>query len=218
MKEIFPGVYAEGRKLYTLNTTPAQSFFDEQLLQMDGKEYREWSPMRSKLAAAIVKGLTELPIRPNCKILYLGAAHGYTVSFLSDIARDGLILAVDFAPRVVRDLVFVAEKRKNVLPILASANHPESYYNIAGAFDLVYQDVAQKNQIDIFLKNCNMLLKPGGFGMLALKARSVDVTQNPQMIFLAARKELEKKLLVKDMRNLNPMQKDHVFFLCEKKT
>lgn len=217
MREIFPGVFEENRKLYTLNSTPTVKLFDEDLIVEGGKEYRTWSPMRSKLAAAIVKGMPELPIKSSSKILYLGAAHGYTPSFISDIAKDGVILAVDFAPRVVRDLVFMSEKRKNILPLLADANHPESYYNLIGAVDIVYQDVAQKNQIDIFLKNCAMFLKPGGFGMLALKARSIDVLQNPQMLFLAARKELEKKLAVVDSRILTPLQKDHIFFVCEKK-
>jgi fibrillarin-like pre-rRNA processing protein len=217
MRQIFPGIFEENRRLYTLNQTPGQKYFDEDLVHAGNDEYRTWSPMRSKLAAAIVKGLPEFPIKGNDKIIYLGAAHGYTVSFLSDIAKDGVILALDFAPRVVRDLVFVAEKRRNILPLLANANKPETYSSIIGTADIVYQDVAQRNQIDIFLKNCNMLLKPGGFGMLALKARSVDVLQNPQSIFLAARKELEKKLIVHDVRQLSPLQKDHVFFVCEKR-
>ena len=217
MKQIFDSVFQEDRKLYTLNSSPQQRLFDEELVVADGKEYRGWNPLRSKLAAAIVKGLQQLPIKNNSKILYLGAAHGYTPSFVSDIAADGIVFAIDSAPRVVRDLVFAAEKRKNILPILADANHPETYYNLVGAVDIVYQDVAQKNQIDIFVKNCSLFLKPGGYGLLALKARSVDVLQQPQLIFAAAKKELEKKFTIIDYRILTPLQKDHSFFVCEKK-
>ncbi|HLD96999.1 MAG TPA: fibrillarin-like rRNA/tRNA 2'-O-methyltransferase [Candidatus Nanoarchaeia archaeon] len=216
MKQIFNGVFADGQKLYTVNNIPNQQLFDEQLLTVDGKEYRRWNPLRSKLAAAIVKGLPQLPVQNDSRVLYLGAAHGYTPSFISDIAADGTIFAIDSAPRVVRDLVFVAEKRTNILPLLADANHPESYYNLVGAVDIVYQDVAQKNQLEIFLKNCNLFLKPGGYGLLALKARSIDVLQQPQGIFLAAKKELEKKFVVKDYRLLSPLQKDHAFFVCQK--
>ena len=216
MRQVFSGVFAEGRKLYTLNSTPNVQVFDEELLVVDGKEYRSWNPTRSKLAAAILKGLTQLPVLSSSRILYLGAAHGYTPSFLSDIAFNGTIVAIDPAPRVVRDLVFTSEKKKNILPLLADANHPETYYNVSGAVDIVYQDVAQKNQVEIFLKNCSLLLKPGGFGMLALKARSIDVVQNPQGIFLEAKRELEKKLKVLDYRLLGPLQKDHAFFLCQK--
>ena len=216
MKQIFNGVFADGQKLYTVNNIPNQQLFDEQLLTVDGKEYRRWNPLRSKLAAAIVKGLPQLPVQNDSRVLYLGAAHGYTPSFISDIAADGTIFAIDSAPRVVRDLVFVAEKRTNILPLLADANHPEAYYNLVGAVDIVYQDVAQKNQLEIFLKNCNLFLKPGGYGLLALKARSIDVLQQPQGIFLAAKKELEKKFVVKDYRLLSPLQKDHAFFVCQK--
>ena len=216
MKQIFNGVFADGQKLYTVNNIPNQQLFDEQLLTVDGKEYRRWNPLRSKLAAAIVKGLPQLPVQKDSRVLYLGAAHGYTPSFISDIAADGTIFAIDSAPRVVRDLVFVAEKRTNILPLLADANHPEAYYNLVGAVDIVYQDVAQKNQLEIFLKNCNLFLKPGGYGLLALKARSIDVLQQPQGIFLAAKKELEKKFVVKDYRLLSPLQKDHAFFVCQK--
>ena len=216
MKQIFNGVFQEGRKLYTLNSAPQQKLFDEELLVVEGKEYRSWNPMRSKLAAAIVKGLLELPINGNSKVLYLGAAHGYTPSFISDIAAEGIVFDIDPAPRVVRDLVFAAEKRKNILPFLADANHPEAYYNLVGSVDIVYQDVAQKNQIEIFVKNCSLLLKPGGFGLLTLKARSIDVLQQPQGIFLAAKKELEKKFTIIDFRLLSPLQKDHAFFVCKK--
>lgn len=217
MRQVFPGVFSEGRKLYTVNSAPGVKLFDEELLQLEGKEYRSWSPMRSKLAAAIVKGLPQLPISRNSRVLYLGAAHGYTPSFVADIAGSGVVFAIDPAPRVVRDLVFAAEKRSNILPILADANHPEQYCNLSGPVDIVYQDVAQRNQVDIFLKNCSTLLKPGGFGLLALKARSIDVLQQPQGIFLAARKELEKKMAVVDFRLLSPLQKDHAFFVCQKK-
>lgn len=216
MKQIFTGVFQEGRKLYTLNSSLGVQLFDEELLVVDGREYRSWNPMRSKLAAAIVKGLPQLPISKDSKILYLGAAHGYTPSFISDIAAEGIIFAIDSAPRVVRDLVFASEKRKNILPLLADANHPETYYGLVGAVDIVYQDIAQKNQIEIFVKNCSLFLKPGGHGMLALKARSIDVLQQPQGIFLAAKKELEKRFAVIDYRLLSPLQKDHAFFVCNK--
>ena len=216
MKQLFNGVFVEGKKLYTLNGSPGVQLFDGELAVADGKEYRSWSPLRSKLAAAVVKGLPEMPVKGDSRILYLGAAHGYTPSFISDIAAAGVVFAVDSAPRVVRDLVFAAEKRKNILPLLADANHPERYYNIAGAVDIVYQDIAQRNQVEIFLKNCSLFLKPGGHGMLALKARSIDVLQQPQGIFLAAKKELEKKFTVVDYRLLSPLQKDHAFFVCQK--
>ncbi len=141
----------------------------------DGIEYREWDKERSKLCAAISKGCTNIGIRKGDTILYLGAATGTTVSHVSDIAGDeGFVFAVDFSSRVVRDLVYLSEKRKNIAPILADAKKPLDFAYRVSAADIVYQDIAQPNQDEIFLKNCDLFLKKGGFSLLAVKSRSID--------------------------------------------
>jgi len=48
-------------------------------------EYRVWNPFRSKLAAAIIGGVENIWIKPNSRVLYLGAASGTSVSHVSDI-------------------------------------------------------------------------------------------------------------------------------------
>ncbi len=67
MNQLFEGVFGEGKKLYVLNSLPQQRLFDEEIIADAGKEYRNWSPLRSKLAAAIVKGRPELPISSSQK-------------------------------------------------------------------------------------------------------------------------------------------------------
>ncbi|GIU70396.1 MAG: fibrillarin-like rRNA methylase [Candidatus Woesearchaeota archaeon] len=224
----FPNIYfkkdSKGRiKLYTKNLTPGIKFFDEQIekeIEKEHKElveYRNWDPKRSKLAAAILKEISQIGIKENNKILYLGASHGYTPSFLSDIiGNNGFIFALDFAPRVVRDLVFLCEKRKNITPILADANQPDTYKHRITKVDIVYMDVAQRNQAEIFLKNCDMFLKEDGFGLIAVKSRSIDITKKPKEIYSLVRKELEKKITVVDYRILDPYEADHAFFVCKK--
>jgi fibrillarin-like pre-rRNA processing protein len=82
----------------------------------------------------------------------------------------------------------------------------------------VFQDIAQPNQVDIFLKNCNAFLKRGGFGLLALKARSVDVSRRPTDIFKEVRVQLEKSnMVIVDYRTLEPFERDHAMFVCKKK-
>ena len=200
--------------LLTKSLTPGIRYFDENLYE--NGSYREFDTRRSKLAAAVIKGLSQWLFRKDSVILYLGASHGYTVSFLSDICPEGIIFAIDSAPRVVRDLVFVCQQRQNIAPLLADANKPDTYQDRIAQPDIVYQDVAQKNQVEIFLKNMQ-LVKPGGFGMLALKARSIDITKKPEAIFREARAELEKHTIIADFRILHPFEKDHAFFLCKKK-
>jgi len=173
--------------------------------------------MRSKLAAAIVKGCTNAGIRKDDVVLYLGVSHGYTASFVSDmVGTEGVIFGIDPAPRVIRDLVFLAEDRKNIVPILADANHPDEYLDKVCAADIVYQDIAQKNQAEIFIKNCHLFLKKGGYGLLAVKARSIDITKNPKQLFVEIRKQLESIFTVIDFRILDPLEKDHCLIIIKK--
>jgi fibrillarin-like pre-rRNA processing protein len=190
--------------------------FTEETAEVNGKSYRVWEPKRSKLAAAISKG-SQIELPESSSILYLGAAHGYTVSFLSQICTLGKIFAVEFAPRVARELVLVAEKTKNVLPIIADASQPFSYYHLAQPADIVFQDIAQRNQVDIFIRNCELFLRKNGVGMLVVKARSIDTTAQPSKIFVDVKRQLEQLYKVEDYRQLSPFQQDHAFFVVRKR-
>ncbi|HIH31216.1 TPA: fibrillarin-like rRNA/tRNA 2'-O-methyltransferase [Candidatus Woesearchaeota archaeon] len=220
--KFFKGVYCreKGRDLliYTQNLVKGQRVYGENLFTEQDVEYREWDPKRSKLCAALKKDVNQIGIKENDYVLYLGASTGTTVSHVSDIVGvNGLVYAMDFAPRVLRDLVFLAETRNNIAPILADANHPETYLNLASEVDVVFMDIAQRNQAEIFLKNCRLFLKQGGYGLLALKARSVDVTKNPKEIYRQVRSDLEKEMIVVDYRELDPYEKDHAMFIVKKK-
>ena len=108
----FFNIFEEERQLYTLNLVPGKKVYDEKLVQRDGKEYREWNPRKSKLAAAILKGIGQIGVRPGDVVLYLGASSGTTPSHVSDIlGKEGFMFALDFAPRVVRDLVVIHNGR-----------------------------------------------------------------------------------------------------------
>lgn len=210
-------LFTDGKRLYTKSLAPGQAPFDERIVKEAGAEYREFDPRRSKLAAAIAKGCTNVGIRKKDIILYLGISHGYTASFVSDmIGKDGLLFGIDPAPRVMRDAVFLAQARKNIVPILADANHPETYWDKVCQADIVYQDVAQRNQEDIFVRNCQLFLKKGGYGLLAVKARSIDITRKPKQIFEEIRKNLEKSFTVIDYRMLEPFEKDHCMLVIKK--
>ena len=223
----FKGVYetkSGGRYvLLTKNMTPGKIVYGEFLFYDKDEngnkvEYREWDPKRSKLGAALVKDVSQIGMKENDYILYLGCSTGTTVSHVSDIiGPNGLVFALDFAPRVLRDMVFVAEDRKNIAPIMADANKPETYSHLICEVDTVFMDIAQKNQAEIFIKNCKLFLKPGGFGLLALKARSVDVTRNPKDVFREIRAKLERELVIVDYRELAPFEMDHAFFVVKKK-
>ena len=210
-------IYQErGKRIFTKSIVKGQNPFEERIVRDGGEEYREFDPTRSKLAAMIMKGCTNIGIRKSDVVLYLGVAHGYTASFVSDMVQDGIIFGIDPAPRVIRDLIFLTEKRSNIVPILASANHPEEYAHRICEADIVYQDVAQKNQLDIFMKNVDQFLKKGGYGLLAVKARSIDIRKKPKQIFVEIRDILDKKYKVIDYKILDPYEKDHCMIIIKK--
>src|SRR3989344_6736307 len=220
-KSKFNGLYFMSannkRLLVTKNITPSKSFFKERLFKENNSEYREFNPVRSKLAAAIIKKISLMPIKENDKVLYLGASHGYTSSFVSDIVDNkGVVFCLDFAPRVVRDLFFVCEDRKNMIPILADANKPETYQNRITEVDVIYQDIAQRNQVEILFKNLRFL-KQKGHIIIAIKSRSIDVTKSPQRVYKEVEEKLKEKLKIIDQKELDPFEKAHILIVCQKK-
>lgn len=207
-------VFTDGSSLYTPNAVPGKAVYGERLVGFEGAEYRFWDPYRSKLAAAILLGARELNMDESTKVLYLGAASGTTASHVSDIVVNGVVHCVEVSERSFRDLVGVCESRKNMIPILEDANRPEEYAHMIEGIELVYQDIAQRNQVDIFVRN--MAAFDAEHGILMLKSRSVDVNRKPKEVFAEVRKQLvAKQLKVKEMIDLERYAKDHAAFFVE---
>jgi len=214
LKELFEGVYLIDGKLATKNLVKSKKVYNERLFQIDGVEYREWDIYKSKLAAAIKKGLKSFPFNKDSIVLYLGASSGTTVSHLSDIILNGKIFAVEFAQRPMRDLLELCKLRENIFPIFEDANHPEKYYlDIKSKVDIIYQDVAQPNQAEILLKNSNYFLEKNGQVFLCIKSQSIDVLQSPQKIYNQTISFLELNGFKTIQKiNLEPYDKDHLFW------
>jgi fibrillarin-like pre-rRNA processing protein len=204
------------RYLYTKSLTPGKKAYDEKTQKTAEGEFREFDPKRSKLAAAISKGIAKTGIKKGSVVLYLGAASGTTVSHVSDIVgKEGFIFAVEFSPLVLRELVYLSEDRKNIAPILADAAKPQDYKEFVTRADILFQDIAQHRQLEIFLKNL-MFLDDDGYGILCIKARSIDISKKPRQIFQEIKKDLSKEVEIIDFRTLDPFEKDHCVFVCRK--
>lgn len=203
------GVYADGPWLLTRNLVPGAVVYGEGLVREKGREFRRWDANRSKLAAYLKRGGRVWPFRPRSSVLYLGAGSGTTVSHISDVCAEGTITAVEISPRSFRDLLALAEKRPNLVPILGDAEKPESYGGRLGSLDVLYQDVAQRDQEGIFLTNLD-LLRSGGTGFLIIKARSADVSASPVKVFESTKRSLaDAGFEPIDFRTLEPFQADH---------
>jgi fibrillarin-like pre-rRNA processing protein len=174
---------------------------------------RVWDPYRSKLSALYHLG-NGVGLEPDMRVLYLGAAHGTTVSHIADYVE--VVYAVEFAPRPMQDLLEVAQRRGNVVPIMADAAQPEQYAPLLEPVDLVYQDVAQPNQVTIAMRNC-LFLKKGGAFILMLKTRSVDVRREPDLVFRETLVQLGSGgLAVSESMWLTPYHHDHAAIVCTK--
>src|SRR6266566_1669285 len=108
---------------------------------------------------------------------------------------------------------------RNLVPgvsVYGDASKPQTYAGRVGTVDVVYQDVAQRDQDSIFLKNLGML-KRGGTGFLIVKARSADVTAPPTRVFAAAKQALMSSgFSVVDVRSLARFQTDHAAVVVTK--
>ncbi len=205
-------VFSDRGRLYTASACPGRRVYGERLVNSDGTEYREWDPRRSKLGAYLAVGGRGFPFRRDSRVLYLGASSGTTASHVSDVCVDGNVYCVEFAQRMFRDLVKTCENRTNMMPILGDATKPDEYRMFADHVDIVYQDVAQKRQADIICDNMDAF--GAEFGMVAVKARSEDVTSNPLDIFKATEARIrERGFRIIDARSIEPYEKAHEMIL-----
>lgn len=203
------------KKPVTRNLVPGMRVYDEKLLTIENIEYRLWEPFRSKLAAIILKGST-ISIKKDQSVLYLGAANGTTVSHVSDIVTGGTVFAVEFSPRAMHDLIRASTPRFNLVPILADAMRPETYQNMVSQVDLLYQDVAQRDQAEIAIRNAGLYLKKKGLLVLIIKARSIDSTKRVKDVIDEEVKKLEGYFEIRDLIDLLPFDSDHAAVVARK--
>jgi len=207
----------------TVNLTPGKSIYGESLIRqlVDGEkvELRSWDPFRSKLAAAVLNRLKTFPYASGTRSLYLGASTGTTVSHLSDIVgANGRIFAIEVAPRVARELMEnVVKYRKNVVPIVADAKHPEKYGSVYGNIGVLYCDIAQPDQTEIAVKNCKEYLQKDGILFLVVKASSIDALK-PKNQVISDQVEMLKQSRFEMLEriDLEPFDRNHAMLVSRK--
>ena len=151
-------------------------------------------------------------MKPGSKVLYIGAASGTTVSHVSDlVGPEGAVYAVEFSKRVGRDLVNMAKKRTNVIPIIEDARHPQKYRMLVPMVDVIFADVAQPDQARILGLNAHMFVKNRGQFVIAIKASCVDSTLPPEVVYANEVQRLrEEKFRPVEQMTLEPYERDHV--------
>ncbi|CAO3567988.1 unnamed protein product [Mortierella alpina] len=209
---------AHGKEDYLLtkNLVPGESVYGEKRISIEGVdgakiEYRVWNPFRSKIAAGVLGGVDNIHIAPGKKVLYLGAANGTTVSHVADIVGpEGLVYAVEFSHRSGRDLINMAKKRTNVIPIIEDARHPHKYRMLVGMVDVIFADVAQPDQSRIVGINAHHFLKNNGHIVISIKANCIDSTVDAATVFAGEIPKLqEQHIKPQEQLTLEPFERDH---------
>jgi fibrillarin-like pre-rRNA processing protein len=176
--------------------------------------WRCWDAGRSKLGAMLEAGM-EIDLTDGDGVLYLGAASGTTVSHVADFA--GPTYAVEFAPRPVGDLLDVAKAHENLFPLLKDARKPDTYSHIVeSGLDVLVQDVATRGQASVAVDNARFLGDNGQL-LLAIKARSEDVTADPETVFDSVCAELTEAYEITDRQRLDPSHDDHLGVVARKR-
>ena len=170
-------------------------------------DWRAWDPERSKLGGMLELGF-DTGLAGGEAVLYLGAASGTTVSHVADFA--GPTYAVEFAPRPARDLVDAAEPRNRLFPLLKDVRKPRTYAHVVEAdLDAIVQDVATRGQAEVAVRNAQFLAEDGRL-LLAIKARSEDVTAAPEDVFESALDRLRESYEILETGRLDRYHDDHL--------
>lgn len=212
-RNIVPGESVYGEKRISIETAAADGAAEGTKSKI---EYRVWNPFRSKLAAGILGGLDDIHIAPGKKVLYLGAASGTSVSHVADVVGpEGAVYAVEFSHRSGRDLIGMARRRTNVVPIVEDARHPMKYRMLVPMVDVIFADVAQPDQARIVALNAHHFLKNGGAAVISIKASCIDSTAPAEVVFAAEVKKLQSEMFKpKEQLTLEPYERDHAMLIA----
>ena len=228
IRPLSDSVLLEGRNVWTVNANPGVAIRGESLRKFRGVEHRRWDPNRSKLGAGLLRTRNEpsqlLP-QQGSTVLYLGAGHGTTISHLHDHLCGsknrfgGRLVAVDLAPRCLRDLTHLAEHRPGLVPVLGDARKFDAWgVLIPSRVDWLFQDVAQAEQVEIFLSAVRRFLSKDGIGLLSLKAASERHSEGgDEDIFAKAIAQLSSEVELLEHINLTGFEDQHALFVIRRR-
>ena len=228
IRPLSDSVLLEGRNVWTVNANPGVAIRGESLRKFRGVEHRRWDPNRSKLGAGLLRTRNEpsqlLP-QQGSTVLYLGAGHGTTISHLHDHLCGsknrfgGRLVAVDLAPRCLRDLTHLAEHRPGLVPVLGDARKFDAWgVLIPSRVDWLFQDVGQAEQVEIFLSAVRRFLSKDGIGLLSLKAASERHSEGgDEDIFAKAIAQLSSEVELLEHINLTGFEDQHALFVIRRR-
>ena len=181
MKEtrIFQIQIGNEEQLATKNIVEGTKTHKEKIVIVNGEEFLEWNPYKSKLAAAIRNGLQILPIIKNSKVICVNPLEESTVLHISNIVGSGgSVFIIDVDKNKKNFLNQLADTHKNIIPIYDTVDQLSSSSSITGKVDAFYVDIPESEQIETIVKKYGSLLKNEGFLMLVVKKDDNVIIEN----------------------------------------
>ena len=129
---------------------------------------------------------------------------------------EGELYCVEVSERSVRDLIKVCEKRENMLPILEDARNVEKYAEEVGNADVLYQDIAARDQAQMLIENSRFIGK-GSYAYVAIKSQSISVSKNPKVVYKEFLKAVSGTFEVVESMDLMPFDRMHLFAVLKKR-
>uniref|UniRef100_H3B3Q4 rRNA 2'-O-methyltransferase fibrillarin n=1 Tax=Latimeria chalumnae TaxID=7897 RepID=H3B3Q4_LATCH len=201
--------------LVTKNMVPGESVYGEKRMAVEalGKGFDKNLKLRgekNKLGGSIFLLLERIFFFLK-KILFGLVCRLVFLLLMRDvILQEGLVYAVEFSHRSGRDLINVAKKRTNIIPIIEDARHPHKYRMLVGMVDVVFADVAQPDQTRIVALNSHNFLRNGGHFVISIKANCIDSTAAPEAVFAAEVKKMQQEnMKPQEQLTLEPYERDH---------
>ncbi|MCL4419840.1 fibrillarin-like rRNA/tRNA 2'-O-methyltransferase [Patescibacteria group bacterium] len=208
-----PMLRREGGNYYTISNYP-RPVYGEKVKRENGFYKRYWDPKRSKLSAALKKGLRYVPFEKNSRVLYLGASTGTTVSHIVDLCYEGQVFAVEYSFESFIKLLSISVERKNLFPFLEDAMNIENIAGFINSPEVIYQDISQRHQVQIFnlaAETFKSLKK----AILIIKVRAISSRQNEKDIVRNSIKGV-KGFKVLEIIDLKPFDKSNYLVYMER--
>jgi len=169
--------------------------------------WRAWDPGRSKLG-----GMFELGFETGCPAARRCCTSARPAERPSATSRTSRGRRTRWSSRAAAGagLVEAAEPRDRLFPLLKDARTPKRYAHVVESdVDAIVQDVATRGQAEVAVRNARFLADDGRL-LLAIKARSEDVTVEPETVFEGALDRLRETYEILETQRLDRFHEDHL--------
>ena len=103
-----------------------------------------------------------------------------------------------------------------MLPMLKDAMDAMAYSDEVGTVDVIYQDVAAKDQAEILLRNSE-LLKSGGIAYVAIKSQSISISRAPSEVYGEFLEKVSRRFEILERIDIEPYDSLHLFVVLRKR-